>query len=122
MTSLSRGAVGFVGGALIGGWLYGLLWGLSGPDEATPWGLWGLAGLALGAIVYAARLLPPQARATGLIVIGIATGLLLSGAANEGREGFWGLAITTVGSLLAVATLPLPATLRKPATASDAPA
>ncbi len=109
MGSLLRSAMGFLGGALIGGWLYALLWGLDGPNDAAPWGIWGLAGLALSVVVYGVRLLPAQARVAGLIAVGAITGVMLGGSVGDDGIGFWSLLMATTGGLLAVAVLPLPA-------------
>lgn len=95
-----------MGGAILGVWIYGLLWGF---DPAMDWGAWfgwGVLGLVIAGALYIVVAVEHWVRLGSLIVIGVVMMLVLLGSIFESDPHMSATFVTALGGGMIAATLP----------------
>ena len=96
------------GGLFLGVWLYIALFGVpfDSSFEAGMWVLWGVVGMALAGAIYGTRVAKGGLRVALFVVVGVATGMLLTAFLLRGLEEGIATIVTLVGGGLIVSALP----------------
>ncbi|MEA3190107.1 MAG: hypothetical protein QOD77_689 [Thermoplasmata archaeon] len=110
MDPASRAGAFVAGGALIGVWLFFVLFKVPGIHlDAGPWLFWGAIGLVMAGAGLGARFATPVVRMGLFVALGIAAGLLASAAVFlQVSESFAAL-LTACGGAIIASAIPLQA-------------
>jgi hypothetical protein len=96
------------GGLFIGVWLFLALFrtDITRDLDIGLWVMWGVVGLVLAGAIYGTRFAKGGLRVTLFVLVGIATGMLLTGFLLQGLEEGIATMVTLVGGGLVASALP----------------
>ena len=96
------------GGLFIGVWLFLALFRTDITEDLDIglWVMWGVVGLVLAGAIYGTRFSRGGLRVTLFVLVGVATGMLLTGFLLQGLEEGIATMVTLVGGGLIASALP----------------